>query len=491
MTKTERKQTIMRAFLSFVLIAVLAVAMVIGGGFTAPTAYAAEGTVYSDVLDDLQKDESFSESNYPYVADDYSLQVVQIAESVNKELFVYVYQPCGLTMPLTATSINISTAINDSLYYQNYKLSLLDRQGVFGKYRVDGLTVKNDALRYYDISSIFRAWDETIDEPAEDGNTIQEVSYNVGKLYSASTVDGKVTYDCITTETILITDKHVGYLRYNNGFFLSRFEKCDSHYVAFSTDYRIDKLLEAEVYFVSQYFMTRHQNATGEDTFETGEKIEQYVSLAYTDVASNPADGLFGKKYEWNRIESVEDFIAKEDLTDETLASLDGKEWVLRFYETEWKQLYNDWYTEWQWTDVSEVSILRLKFETEGKVYNLGVVDNKQTGDNSPDNNNTNEYDFGNWGALNWLKYVLMIVAAVILILLLSPVLPYIVQAVVWVVMLPFKGIAALVNAIRKAATKKPKTTASSPTKAVKAPQPKTVYVKSDKPKKGKEKQNK
>ena len=86
---------------------------------------------------------------------------------------------------------------------------------------------------------------------------------------------------------------------------------------------------------------------------------------------------------------------------------------------------------------------------------------------------------------------MLMIVAAVILILLLSPVLPYIVQAVVWVVMLPFKGIAAFVNAIKKAATKKPKTTANSPTKAVKAPQPKTVYVKSDKPKQGKEKQNK
>lgn len=52
MTKTERKQTIMRAFFSFVLIAVLAVAMVIGGGFTAPTAYAATN-------DDLQFDETY------------------------------------------------------------------------------------------------------------------------------------------------------------------------------------------------------------------------------------------------------------------------------------------------------------------------------------------------------------------------------------------------------------------------------------------------
>ena len=30
--------------------------------------------------------------------------------------------------------------------------------------------------------------------------------------------------------------------------------------------------------------------------------------------------------------------------------------------------------------------LLRLEFETEGKYYNLGVVDNKQTGDGEPDN---------------------------------------------------------------------------------------------------------
>ena len=92
---------------------------------------------------------------------------------------------------------------------------------------------------------------------------------------------------------------------------------------------------------------------------------------------------------------------------------------------------------------------------------------------------------------IEWWKIILMVVALLFIIILFAPVLPYILKAVIWVVMLPFKAIAAFVNAIRKAATKKPKTTASSPTKAVKAPQPKTVYVKSDKPKKGKEKQNK
>lgn len=91
----------------------------------------------------------------------------------------------------------------------------------------------------------------------------------------------------------------------------------------------------------------------------------------------------------------------------------------------------------------------------------------------------------------NWLKIFLTVLALIVLLIILMPVLPYIIQAVVWVAMLPFKAIAALVNAIKKAATKKPKTTANSPTKTVKAPQPKTVCVKSNKPKQSKEKQNK
>ena len=90
-----------------------------------------------------------------------------------------------------------------------------------------------------------------------------------------------------------------------------------------------------------------------------------------------------------------------------------------------------------------------------------------------------------------WWKLVLMVLALIILLVILMPILPYIAKVVVWIIMLPFKAIAAIVKGIQKAARKKPKTAASSPTKAVKAPQPKTVYVKSDKPKQGKEKQNK
>lgn len=92
---------------------------------------------------------------------------------------------------------------------------------------------------------------------------------------------------------------------------------------------------------------------------------------------------------------------------------------------------------------------------------------------------------------IDWWKLVLMVLALIILLVILMPILPYIIKAVVWIIMLPFKLIAAIIKGIQKAATKKPKTTANSPTKTVKVSQPKTVYVKSDKPKQGKEKQNK
>ena len=231
---TAIKKRMLAIFAAFLLLAVALFA-----GITPATAFAATNeTKYTGVMQDLRKDSDFlfNDGLYPAVADDYSLQVIQIAESVDKELFVYVYQPSGETKPLAATSINISTGINGNLSYKNYKLTAIDTQGVFGKYLVDDFTVKSDTVRYYDISSVFRKWDKDIDNAPTDDNTISEVSFAVGKLFTACSVGNSVTYTETHTETILITNKHVGFVRYNNGFFLCQFNHCDSHYVAFSTD---------------------------------------------------------------------------------------------------------------------------------------------------------------------------------------------------------------------------------------------------------------
>lgn len=49
-----------------------------------------------------------------------------------------------------------------------------------------------------------------------------------------------------------------------------------------------------------------------------------------------------------------------------------------------------------------------------------------------------------------WWKIVLAVLALIVLLVILMPILPYIVQAVVWLIMLPFKAIAALFKGIKK-----------------------------------------
>ena len=106
----------------------------------------ADGTVYSTVLDDLQKDENFNIEDYPLIENDYSLKVIQVAESSDKELFIYVYQPSGEKEDLRATSINISTN-KESLLFIKYNLSLIHSSSVFYKYKVEELVVNNEEER--------------------------------------------------------------------------------------------------------------------------------------------------------------------------------------------------------------------------------------------------------------------------------------------------------------------------------------------------------
>ena len=88
-------------------------------------AHAAVAFDYSSVMEDLQSDLNFNAENYPIIENDNSLQVIQIAESVNGELFVYVYQPAA-RKDIKASSINIAREMDNSagLGFKNYNLVL-------------------------------------------------------------------------------------------------------------------------------------------------------------------------------------------------------------------------------------------------------------------------------------------------------------------------------------------------------------------------------
>ena len=397
---------------------------------------------------------SFNPGNYPIKADDYSLQIIQLAESADKELFVYVYQPSR--DKVEASSINISTTINDDISFFNYSLELLNFDGTLFKYKVTYFKVKKDPVRYYAISSIYRPFNAGIGDKKSGNNTINEVNYAVNRQYCFGEINGKPYVNCIDIETIVVTDKFVGFVRYPDGFKLfTGAGACDSHFVAFNTDKKIDKLFEADVYYTTQKVSYDFFTEDSPFSIKFGDsKTDNYAYLKYTDKVEHTGGGFFAGTYKWDRIQTVDDFINGENrenvyhgavldvkvsskLTDEALNELKGKKWVLRFTETSYNKSPRNGmgaatYYHAETTMVGNVTILRLKFETDGITYNLGVIDNKQTGSTEPSNSTDIKVEPNATG-----KGILYLILFVLLLVILAPLLPYVLNAVIFIISLP------------------------------------------------------
>ena len=369
------------------------------------TANAEETTViYTDVLEDLQKDEKFKVEDYPAKADDTSLQVIQIAESSNGELFVYVYQPCHDTKDLVANTIRLSSlVVNELAEYKDYKLTLLNSSTVFDKYLVEGFLVKSDAVLYYDIVQLTRPFDSNIDSIPSGGNSISDVPCNVSQRWTVQTVGDSVTYTYDALDTIQIVSKYVGFISYSGAFngFAGFTDYYDSHFVAFSTDLPIENLRSAKVtYLYQEYSFNRTNGIKYEDRIVKTEEKE--VVLTDTEKGSYEEDWLFWKtEYEWFRISKVNDLLENSNagdlyqagkkgekgrvvFTDEALSVLREQTWVLRFAETGYYETLNTSVWKKNYSIISDVSLLTLTFDMADETYNMGVVDNRQTASKEP-----------------------------------------------------------------------------------------------------------
>lgn len=449
-------------------------------------AFAADN-LYTDVLTDLEKDSAFNEEDYPVITNDYTLKVIQIAESINDELFIYVYQPCSPNEDLKATSISISTGNDEEYLPILYKLEFLNSYNCLFKYKVKNFNISKTDIRFYEIVSIYRNWNEKYDKKTGTNNTISEVSFEVGKQYSVAGFGEKITYSVSDVEVVRVTDKYVGFVRYNGGYQWNgiTYEKADNHFVAFSTDHDMDVLLETDVYYSDRsyyYYYKKSLTQLTSPTTKYGDVKEHIVNLRY-DTEEEYQGNIFHKKYTWKQISTSQEFISNEDteyvyhialvgdvrtqtkLSEEGTSNILDKQWVLRFATTDYTYTHlngfigdsqiSDDITETNATQVMDVSILRLKFESEGKVFNLGVVDNKQSGDLEPDNDTDVELKPSNWiqAIINFFKKywkIILIVLAVIfgmpLIIACVPIINIIIKSVVQVVIWIFKGLWWLVS---------------------------------------------
>jgi len=439
-------------------------------------AFAASETIYTTVLEDLQKDETFDVANYPakdkLSDNDKVMDVIQIAESNAGELFLYVYQP--MQGKFTASEVRISQSIGDNLAPQDCKLTLLSRDETLEKYKVEGLQVKSDAVRYYLIVQLVRPWDKDVDGKSPN-NEVTTVPYSIEKKYTACTIDGKVSYIEEHNDVITVTDKWFGFVRYSNGYKLYK-DSCDAWFIAFNTDMQIDNLYDADVSFMSQKFGLGYNPMQGWFYGAGTEKEPSLhtVKLTDKDTAETKADGLFAYKYKWNRIESVDEFKKNETLSDDYIENVKGKTWVRRFTETDYSYFMSTYTGTQEYTVISDVTILRLHFKSNGRVYNLGVVDNKTSNADGPVNEDTEAFDgllkklqafwdsivaffeqIGAWLSKYW--WILLIIVGVIALGLLSAfvkpvakVLWWILKIVFYIVTLPVWLIIWGVRAIKK-----------------------------------------
>lgn len=418
----------------------------------------------SNVLDDLRLDESFNKENYPINNSDYGLYVFQIAESTDGELLIYVYQPC-VNKDFRAISLNLSTTINDDISYVNYTLTYLNSEETLYKYKVNDFSVSSDKVRYYSITQIMRAYDSAIDNPNDYDNTTSEVPCSVRKQWKFFELNGKPCADCLDIETITVTSKYVGFVRYSNGEIFQSFaypSHTDCHFVAFSTDRKIEELYEADVQWSYQSWKYLLIDGADDERFDEtlGTLYTSDVTTLYADeVVSSGSSLIFADRFSFNRIQSVSDLLSEEDkiqvLYDGAFVKINGntafsqsaktalknKQWVLRFKETPYTTSSGqaegtEWITA---TKVSDVIILRLKFKTNGVVYNLGVIDNKQTGSDTPSGETKVSVELSE-EFKDFLKILLIIVGIVVLCVLLPYVLKF-VGFILKIIFAPFKWI--------------------------------------------------
>ncbi len=361
-----------------------------------------------------------------------------------------------------ANYIRLSDTIDDEISPKDYQQKLLNSNGVFYKYKAEGYTVKQDAVRYYVVIQLMRPFIESYDRQADYDNTINAVPFAVNRQFKFSTINGTTSISALDVETIVITDKLVGHVVHEKDQFI-QIKYTYMHFVAFKCDHDIDDLLEADVAWVTQAY---HKNSVLGYTYGTPQN--QSVTL-YAQNQHEIRYGFGNKQVaQWNEIQSVSDFISSnninsiyatalvnvhqaEKLTDEAKENLRNMDWVLQFYqvdETTMRQIFGPaagLQTDHDGVNVTDVTILRLKFVTNGITYNLGVVDNKQTGSSKP--SNESKVIITPAEGSGWIWTLIAIALLVVLVIVLWPVMPYIAKFLFWLFSLPFKVIGGITQA--------------------------------------------
>ena len=341
------------------------------------TVSASEDSSYSTVLEDLQNTNDFDFDIFNQAggllggAANYSLDVFHIAEGENGQLFVYVFQPGSDRSDIRARSINMSLQhYEDSApVYELYNLTYIDSYKTLQKYVVDNFTVSDSSVRYYNIASVYRSNIPDLDNGGGYGK-----AFPVAKCFVAYNANGTTKYEAFKTEVVNISIEDCASIRYSVPGAALSVDYKDCHYVAFSIEnYDVTDIYDATIIYSISHFQEVQPLGKIECTQTEAVNKELYYDRKET------VKGWFGNEYVWNQIMSVNDFknnIAESEgeelVFDE---GINSSEFVF-MYETTAYSFFTglDGTTVYSYSQIDDVSILRLHFATPENTYNLGVV---------------------------------------------------------------------------------------------------------------------
>lgn len=431
---------------------------------------AATTSLESEVVSDLCNASNFNLSDYPAVSIDKAikddnfktLQLIQIAESDNKELFLYVYQPLNNDLLFIASSISMSIGYSkdgQDLNPSNYDLVLISHGGVFCKYKVLNYEVSDEEYRYYNIISIRRQYDYSFDEQIPGTELVgNEKAVECGEQWCCYYSDGVIKYEMNTFETLEIKVKYTGNFQFDSGYkiknLLGSYDFGLSWFICFDlVDYVADKIIDADMTYQIRD-ATRSVGLGLNGNWNYGEWSDDIkITLTENDTASYDGGGLFSKKYTWNRIMTSNNFLENAEdqkitISDEVKTYISNSQWVFAFTETEMDFISGTTASTTYSKDIGDVTILRIKFMQDGTTYNLGVVSDKVNPDDKSDgiggtklDDLINDEDL--WTKIKELfKKIILILAIILLVVLayaFAPVLKILLQAIVYILNLPIK----------------------------------------------------
>ncbi|MBE5764010.1 MAG: hypothetical protein E7339_00210 [Clostridiales bacterium] len=410
-----------------------------------PISLVSAETRIKTVVGELTQDPNFDARNYPAMTLSYFneinsdldttndqpfMEVIQIAETVNDGLCLYIYQPTDSELDLKAKSVSISLGFSTNGIGQKpllYDLELLSSTGVFDKYLVKDFNIPNDTYRYYNIISIYREFSDQLDTVVSGGTYNQSISISVGQQWCVSYFNDTVKYEMNTFETVSITPTYVGNARMWEGVTWSHLigvnQCCDSWFVSFNFDeIHVEKIVNAKLSYKRTDVILRNTSLFA----IRKEYSPKEVYLTESDKMTFKGAGLFSSSLEWNRIMSSDSFIEtvsdqNGDLTDECEEGLKNGQWVFTFLETPYSErtisTANGHKNEATCSKIEYITVLTISYmDTNHQIYNdVGVVMDKISADLNPDIIDDGDLDDNFDKFLEIINIILAILGVIIL----------------------------------------------------------------------------